>query len=186
MRLLERLAGRIDLVNDRIGRGVAWLALIMVLAQFVIVVMRYVFGLGSVAMQESVVYMHATVFLLASGYTLLHNAHVRCDIFYAGAPARRRAIIDLFGVLAFLIPTCVGVAWVAWPYVASSWAVWEGSSEGSLGLPAVFALKTVILLFTAAVFLQGLSLGARALLTLAGRRPRAGSGDASTVGPERD
>ena len=129
--------------------------------------MRYVFGLGSVKMQESIVYMHATIFMVAAGYTLLRNGHVRCDIFYAGASPRAKAAIDLFGVLVFLLPMCALIAWAAWPYVAASWAVREGSPEGSLGLPAVFLLKSVILVFAGLLALQGLSLALHSALRLA-------------------
>jgi TRAP-type mannitol/chloroaromatic compound transport system permease small subunit len=127
-----------------------------------------VFGVGSVKMQESIVYMHATVFMVAAGYTLLHNGHVRCDIFYADASLRGRALIDLIGVLIFLLPMCALIAWVAWPYVAAAWAVREGSQEGSLGIPGVYLLKSVILVFAALLALQGVSLALRSALRLAG------------------
>jgi TRAP-type mannitol/chloroaromatic compound transport system permease small subunit len=157
-----------DAVNERIGVSVAWLALFTVLVEFTVVLMRYVFGIGSVKMQESIVYMHATLFMVAAGYTLLHNGHVRCDIFYAAAPPRRKALIDLIGVLIFLLPMCALIAWVAWPYVAAAWAVREGSQEGSLGIPGVYLLKTVILVFAGLLALQGLALAARSVLRLAG------------------
>ena len=98
MRFLQRLARAIDRLNETIGVSVAWLALLTVLVEFAVVLMRYVFGVGSVKMQELIVYMHATVFMVAAGYTLLHNGHVRCDIFYAAASPRRKALIDLIGV----------------------------------------------------------------------------------------
>jgi len=162
------LARATDRLNEWLGRSIAWLALAMVLLQFVVVVMRYVFGLGSVKLQEGVVYLHATVFMVAAGYTLLHNGHVRCDIFYAAATPRTKAWVDLLGVAVFLLPTCALIAWVAWPYVGAAWAVREGSPEGSLGLPAVFLLKTVILVFAGLVALQGLAMAIHAVLLLAG------------------
>lgn len=165
---LELLARAIDAVNERIGRTVAWITLVMVLVQFVVVVMRYAFGIGSVGMQESIVYMHATVFLVAAAYTLLHDGHVRCDIFYVDATPKRQALVDIFGVCVFLLPMCVLVAWTAWPYVVSAWAVHEGSPEGSLGIPGVYLLKSVILVFAALVALQGLALAARSLLSFLG------------------
>ncbi len=168
MTLLLRLARVIDRLNDWLGTKLAWLALVMVLLQFVIVLMRYVFGLGSVKLQESMVYLHATVFMVAAGYTLLHNGHVRCDIFYAAASRRAKAWVDLFGVFVFLLPTCAMITWGAWPYVASSWAVLEGSPEGSLGIPAVFLLKSVILVFALLLALQGLALAIHSALLLAG------------------
>jgi TRAP-type mannitol/chloroaromatic compound transport system permease small subunit len=174
---LLRLARIIDRCNDWLGRKLAWLTLALVLLQFVIVVMRYVFGLGSVKMQEGVVYMHASLFMLAAGYTLLHNGHVRCDIFYSAASPRAKAWVDLFGVLVFLLPMCVLIGWVAWPYVASAWAVLEGSPEGSLGIPAVFLLKTVILVFAALLALQGLALAIHSGLLLAGVEAARGEAD---------
>lgn len=164
---MTRLARLIDRINDRIGRAVAWLALVMVLVQFVIVVQRYVFGIGSIWMQESMVYMHATLFMLAAGYTLLHNGHVRVDIFYREASPRRKALTDLAGALFFLLPMCAATAWLAWPYVANSWAIFEGSKETS-GIHAVFLLKSVILAFAVLVALQGVSLAIHAVRVLKG------------------
>ena len=168
MRFLLLIARATDAANERIGVTVAWLALFTVLVEFTVVLMRYVFGVGSVKMQESIVYMHATLFMVAAGYTLLHNGHVRCDIFYAAAPPRRKALIDLIGVFIFLLPMCALIAWVAWPYVASAWAVREGSQEGSLGIPAVFLLKSIILVFAGLVALQGIALALHSVLRLAG------------------
>lgn len=168
MTALLRLARTTDRFSDWLGRKVAWLALAMVLLQFVIVLMRYVFGLGSVKLQEGVVYLHATVFMVGAGYTLLHNGHVRCDIFYSGSSPRAKAWVDLFGVLVFLWPMCALIAWVAWPYVAAAWGVLEGSPEGSLGIPAVFLLKSIILAFAALLALQGLALAIHSVLLIAG------------------
>ena len=66
----------VDGLNERVGRVVSWGTLLMVLLQFAIVVARYVFGAGSIAAQEAVVYMHAAVFLGCAGYTLRHDGHV--------------------------------------------------------------------------------------------------------------
>jgi TRAP-type mannitol/chloroaromatic compound transport system permease small subunit len=168
LRLLLLIARAIDRANERIGVTVAWLALFTVLVEFTVVVMRYVFGVGSVKMQESIVYMHATVFMVAAGYTLLHNGHVRCDIFYAEATPRRKAAIDLIGVAIFLLPMCALIAWEAWPYVTAAWAVREGSPEGRLGIPGVFLLKSMILVFAGLLGVQGIALAAHSALRLAG------------------
>jgi TRAP-type mannitol/chloroaromatic compound transport system permease small subunit len=168
VRSLQGLARVIDRLNEIIGVTVAWLVLGLVLVEFTVVLMRYVFGIGSVKMQESIVYMHAIVFMVAAGYTLLHNGHVRCDIFYAPAPPRHQAIIDLIGVALFLLPTSVLIAWAAWPYVVQAWAVREGSPEGSLGIPGVYLLKSIILVFAGLVALQGLALAIHSALRLAG------------------
>jgi TRAP-type mannitol/chloroaromatic compound transport system permease small subunit len=158
----------VDGMNERIGRLIAWLALFMVLLQFVIVVLRYVFGLGSVIAQEAMIYMHATLFLAGASYALLHDGHVRCDIFYRDASPRTRALIDLGGVALFLLPMCIVIFWVSWPYVANAWAVLEGSPEGDLGIPAIFLLKSVILVFAFLLGLQAVSMAIHAALRLAG------------------
>lgn len=164
---MTRLIALIDALNNRIGRTVSWLALIMVVVQFVVVVQRYVFGIGSIWMQESIVYMHGFLFMLAAGYTLLHNGHVRVDVFYRQAIPRRKALTDLFGVMFFLLPMCVAVIWLAWPYVSNSWAIFEGSKETS-GIHGVYLLKTVIIIFAGLVALQGISLAAHSIRILMG------------------
>ncbi len=179
MKALQLFARAIDAINEHIGRTVAWLALLMVLTQFVVVVMRYVFGIGSVVMQESIVYMHATVFLVAAGYTLLRDGHVRCDIFYADATPKRKALVDIFGVFVFLLPMSALIAWMAWPYVVSAWAVLEGSPEGGLGIPGVYLLKSTILVFVVLVALQGLALAAHSLVLLFGVETKPGAHEAS-------
>ncbi len=167
MKFLESVARKIDSVNEIIGRSVAWLAVTMVLVQFAVVLMRYVFGISVLVMQESIVYMHALIFLIASGYTLLHNAHVRVDILYGDASEKKKALIDLVGVFVILFPVC-GLVWVtSWSYVAASWAVLEGSVELS-GIQAVYLLKTAILVFSALVALQGISMAVRSAFVLLG------------------
>jgi TRAP-type mannitol/chloroaromatic compound transport system permease small subunit len=168
---LASLARLIDALNDAVGRFTAWAALAMVIVQFAVVVLRHVFGLGSIMLQESVVYLHAILFMVGSGYTLLHGGHVRVDIFYRHAAARKKALIDLAGVVIFLIPVCLLIWWVSWPYVVNSWLIFEGSRETS-GIQAVFLLKTVIPLFSALTLMQGISLAARSLIVLAGVEKR--------------
>ncbi len=167
MAFLGSLARLIDRVNETIGVLVSWVALLMVLVQFVVVVMRYVFGIGSIFMQESIVYMHGTLFMVAAGYTLLHNGHVRVDIFYGAATPRRKALVDFCGVFVFLLPICVLIWWAAWPYVSAAWAVREGSQEGS-GIQAVFLLKTTILVFATLLSMQGLAMAMHSLFALVG------------------
>lgn len=150
------LADRIDRVNTTIGRAVSWCALGVVLIGFAVVLMRYVLGIGSIWLQESILYAHAALFLLAAAWTLKEDGHVRVDVFYAGASPRTKALIDLLGVLLLLLPFCFAVICFSLPYVARSWAILERSRETS-GLPLVFLLKTLIPLFAALLALQGLS-----------------------------
>jgi len=164
---LDRLADRIDGLSAAIGRTVAWCLLFMVLAEFALVLMRYVLGVGSIWLQESVVYAHASLFMLAAAWTLAVDAHVRVDIFYADAAPRAKALVDLLGALLLLLPFALALVYLSFPYVARSWAILEGSRETS-GLPAVFLLKTLILLFAALLAVQGFAQALRAALVLAG------------------
>jgi len=168
MRLALRLADRIDSLNTQIGRAAAWLVLVVVLLQFALVVARYLFGLGSLWLSETVIYAHATLFLLAGAWTLSVGAHVRVDIFYADASLRAKAVIDLIGAVLLLLPFALVLLWLSWPYVERSWAILEHSQEAS-GLPLVFALKTLIPLFAVLMALQGLVQAIRAVEAL---RPR--------------
>ena len=168
MRLALRLADRIDRLNTQIGRAAAWLVLVVVLLQFALVVARYLFGLGSLWLSETVIYAHATLFLLAGAWTLSVGAHVRVDIFYADASLCTKAVIDLIGAVLLLLPFALVLLWLSWPYVERSWAILEHSQEAS-GLPLVFALKTLIPLFAVLMALQGLAQATRAVEAL---RPR--------------
>ncbi len=182
MQALYLVARAIDRTNSITGKIIAWLTLGMVLVQFTVVVLRYVFGLGFIWMQESILYMHSLVFLVGAGFTLLREGHVRVDIFYRGATGRKKALIDICGVILLLIPFCILVWQVSLPYVMNSWAVLETSRETS-GIPAIYLLKTLILVFTVLVGLQGISLAIKSLLVLTGLMED--SGDTTVPASER-
>lgn len=156
-----------DLINARVGRAVAWVTLAMVLVQFVVVVMRYVFGVGSLYTQQSVVYMHGVIFMVAAGYALLDDAHVRIDIVFAKLSDRKRAVINLLGSLCMLLPLCIVILVQSWPYVIASWRALEGAPEGT-GLPGIFLLKTVILVYAGLLGIQSISLAIRSLSRILG------------------
>lgn len=176
MKFLGSLAQAIDRLNQSVGETVSWLALFMVLVQFIVVVLRYVFGVGSIFMQESILYMHGTLFMVGAGYTLLHNGHVRVDVFYREAHPRTQAKVDLFGAIVFLIPVCTAIAIYSWGYVANSWATMEGSAETS-GIQARFLLKSTILVFCALMILQGISMICHGIRVLAGVETPGADGD---------
>ncbi len=141
----------------------------MVIVTFIVVVMRYVFDAGLIWVQESVVWMHAVVFMLGAAYTLRDEEHVRVDIFYRAMGERRRAWVDLIGVFIFLMPLCLFLAWTSFDFVAASWGVREASREsGGLPYPLIPMLKSVLLLMPVAVALQGFSLLLNSLKTLRG------------------
>ncbi len=151
--MLDRAATAIEQLIDFSGRAVSWLTLLMVIITFSVVVLRYVFDTGWIALQESITYLHAMVFLIGAAYTMQHEAHVRVDIFYSRCNEQTRAWIDLCGALFLLLPFMFFLSWVSWQYVASSWDVMEGSREAG-GLPGVYLLKSLILLMTGLLTLQ--------------------------------
>lgn len=167
MTALPRIARLCDAVSEWTGRGVAWLTLAMVAVTFAVVVLRYLFNVGWIAMQESVTYLHALVFMVGAAYTLKHDGHVRVDIFYRRMPPRGRAAVDLAGTCLLLLPVCVFIFWASWDYVAGSWSLLEGSREAG-GLPGVFLLKSVIPLMAGLLAVQGVALALRSLLLLTG------------------
>jgi TRAP-type mannitol/chloroaromatic compound transport system permease small subunit len=166
-RCVADIAARIDRLTAAIGRAVMWCALAMVVVQVVVVLMRYVLGLGSIWLSEAIIYAHATLFMGAAAWTLQQGGHVRVDIFYADASPRSRAVVDLVGALVLLLPFCGVLAWFGLPYAGRSWAILERSREAS-GLPLVFLLKTLIPVFAVLLGLQGIAQAIRAALVLAG------------------
>lgn len=170
---MQRLADFLDSIARVTASIVCWLALLMVLVQFGIVVGRYVFGINSIAAQESVLYMHAALFMLGAGYTLLVDKHVRVDVFYAKASAATRRRIDIFGHLLLLMPSMLALAYWSWPSVRNSWKILEGPISVG-GIEAVFLLKSLIPAFCVLVILQSLSLLIRLLLPI-GSSEKAGA-----------
>jgi TRAP-type mannitol/chloroaromatic compound transport system permease small subunit len=164
-RLLNRLADGIDRFNGWIGEAMSWLNLFMVVVTFVIVFLRYGFGLNWIWLQESVTYMHALVFMVGAAYTFRDDAHVRVDILYRNFSLRRQALVNLLGGLLFLLPIVVFLIWVSWDYVIISWGLLEGSREAG-GLPLVYLMKSYILLMAFVLLLQAISSMSRSLLTL--------------------
>jgi TRAP-type mannitol/chloroaromatic compound transport system permease small subunit len=130
------------------GKSVAWLTVVMVLLTFTIVVLRYGFNLGWIWLQESLTYLHVAVFSVVAAWALQQDGHVRVDIFYSGMTDKNRARVDLFGSLIFLVPFCIFILFISWPYVANSWKLLESSREAG-GLPLVFLLKSLILVMPA-------------------------------------
>jgi TRAP-type mannitol/chloroaromatic compound transport system permease small subunit len=153
---VRELARRIDRFQERFGRGVSWLSLAMVLVVFGDVVARYLFRHTSGAMQELEWYLFGTLYLLAAGYTLLHDEHVRVDIVYSKLSPRRRAWLDFTLFWVFFFPSCLLVIYTAWPFVWHSWAVWEGSPDPG-GLPLRWLLKSMIIIGFVLLLVQGIS-----------------------------
>ncbi|MBT5105584.1 MAG: TRAP transporter small permease subunit [Porticoccaceae bacterium] len=142
----------------------------MVVMTVVVVVLRYYFQSGSIALQESITYLHGTVFMLGIAFTLQRGGHVRVDIFYRGFSARRKALVDLIGGVLFLVPVSLLIFIFSWDYVVASWAIGETSEERS-GIQGIYLLKTLLLLMPATLMLQGLAEILRSALVLMGKQP---------------
>ncbi len=170
----------IDRLNERVGRMTSWLVLTMVLTTFLVATLRYGFDLGWVWLQELYVWMFGTVIMVGVGYTLLHDGHVRVDIFYLAAGDRAKAWINLFGTLFLLFPTIASVGWVIWPYVLLSWQRLETSREAG-GMHGLFLWKTTMLVFCVLLFVQGLALLLRSVLVLSGRKEPAKPATSATT-----
>lgn len=146
----------IDGFHYRLCQLVSWFTLIMVFLTFLIVVLRYGFNLGWIAMQESVMYLHVVVFLLGAAHTLKVNEHVRVDIFYRKMSRKKQALVNVFGTLFLLMPVNFLVFILSFNYVVNAWGLLESSPEAG-GLPLVFLLKSFILVFAITMNLQGLA-----------------------------
>ena len=143
MRYLNQIIRSIDRFMAFSGRVLAWFALLMALITSVVVVMRYGFATGSIALQESITYLHGCLFMLGAAYALYSGAHVRVDIFYRNFSEREKAWVNALGGIAFLLPLCAVVVAVSWGYVADAWAVRESSPEPG-GIPFLYLLKTLL------------------------------------------
>jgi TRAP-type mannitol/chloroaromatic compound transport system permease small subunit len=148
VKALLALARAIDALTERVGRVVIWLVLVATLISAGNALSRYLLGASSNAWLETQWYLFGAMFLLAAGYTLKHNGHVRIDIFYNRLGPRGQAWIDIAGGLLFLLPMAVLLAWLAWPMFYVAWITQEHSPDAGglvrwpvkLLLPAGFGL----------------------------------------------
>mgnify|MGYP005749528745 CR=1 FL=1 len=156
MGLSARALAWADAVSEAAGRLAAVLAVALVALVFALVVARYGAGVGSVAAQEAVLWLHAALFLLGLSYALRHDAHVSVDVFAQRWSPRTRARVELAAGLCLLLPFCVFIVAISWDYVATSWAVREGSRDPG-GLPGWYLLKALIPVSATLLALQGLA-----------------------------
>ena len=153
-----RWSTRLEAFSELTGRAIAWVMIPMVAIQFAIVLLRYVFDVGWIWMQEGVLWMHAATFMLAAAYTLNQDEHVRVDIFYRKLSQRGRNWVDLAGTVLLLLPMMIFLIVVSWEYVTVSWSIREGSREaGGLPYPFVPLLKSLIPVTAGLVALQGVA-----------------------------
>ena len=174
MNRLLRLAAGIDRFNDAVGRVVYWLSLGMVLIGAFNAVARYLDRYIGVTLSSNTYielqwYMFSAVFLLAAAYTLRHDGHVRVDVFYGRLSRRGKAWINVLGTVLFLIPLCIVIVVVSWPFVQDSWMRLEMSPDPG-GLPR-YPIKTLVPLAFVLLGLQGISMLIRETAVLRGHDP---------------
>jgi TRAP-type mannitol/chloroaromatic compound transport system permease small subunit len=167
LRILKTSLSAIEKFTEVTGRFISWATVTMVILVVLVVITRYFLGLGSIALQESVTYLHCLVFMMGFAFTLKHDGHVRVDIFYRGFSPRFKAIVNLIGGLLFLIPFCLLIFFISWDYVLASWVIRETSAENN-GLPFIYLLKTLMLLMPVTLLLQGIAEIIRSGLILSG------------------
>ncbi|MBM3504274.1 MAG: TRAP transporter small permease subunit [Alphaproteobacteria bacterium] len=165
MTLLSRMIWAISGFNALLGRLFSTFSLAIVLVCFTVVVLRYVFSISFIWMQDLYVWMNGIMFTGIAGYVFLRNGHVRVDVFYRPASLRRKAWIDLIGSLIFLTPFCYAIIYWGWDYVRRSWRISESSLNAG-GLEGLFIVKTFIMVFAVVIALQGLAMVLRSILVL--------------------
>lgn len=165
--LFERSAGGIEAAVDRTGRLASWLILGVVATLFLQIPMREFARFGHREVNDIGQVIHATVFMVGAAYAMRWDAHVRVDIFYQRMSARRRALVDLVGTVALVLPWLAIVTWDSIPVVLNAWRVREGFADTFT--PGYFILKTQLVVFAALVGLQALANIIRAVRRLASR-----------------
>ncbi|MFD0915331.1 TRAP transporter small permease subunit [Pseudahrensia aquimaris] len=142
---------------NRIASRIAMVALMLVVGfQFTAVLARHSFGASLSWLEEGAVFAHGAVFMLAAGWTLAKGRHVAIDVLSDrfGPSGKERAA--QIGTVLFLVPLTVGILALSLPYVSASWRTLEGSAAVS-GLPGVFLLKSLLVIFALLLLLGGWS-----------------------------
>tara|TARA_B110000014_G_scaffold125389_1_gene86239 strand:- start:1787 stop:2284 length:498 start_codon:yes stop_codon:yes gene_type:complete len=162
---VHNISEALDTFSELTGRICSWFVAIMVLVTCLVVVMRYGLDMGSVLLQDVVLYLHAGLFLLGSAFALKRGAHVRVDIFYRSFSDLKKAWIDLLGNIIFLQPVCWVILLYSWGYVEESWKIMEVSPEPD-GLPFVYLQKSLLVALAFSLGLQSLSEIFKSLITI--------------------
>jgi len=153
---MKNIANFFDNINRYTGYLCAFLVVLMTVHVFIVVFLRYLFGISFIWLQETYVWMHAYIFMAGAGFTYLNDAHVRIDIIYRSSSKVYKAIVDLVGNIFLLMPFLYIIWSYSFPFVYKSFQINEVSREAG-GLPMLFLLKAAILIFAFLLFIQALS-----------------------------
>ena len=162
---MHNLTVVIDKISELTGRISSWFVVLMVLITCLVVIMRYMLGLGSVLLQDIVLYLHASLFLLGASFAFKRDSHVRVDIFYRDLSNKNKSVINLVGNLVLLQPLCLVIFLYSWSFVEFSWQIMESSPEPD-GLPFVYLQKTLLLLMSFFLWIQSISEILKSLILL--------------------
>lgn len=154
---MNRIIALLDALNRNVGRGISLAMLPLLAITLATVILRYAFGIGLIWLQDSYVWLTSVYFIGLSGSALLHERHVRVELFYGRMQARSQTWVNLLGVLLLLWPTLAVIVLASWRPIARSWRFLEVSPNAG-GLPFAYLHKSLIYVFCALLFLQGLSL----------------------------
>lgn len=168
---MHRLIQNINQFTDKVGQGVSWISLILVILIGLDVILRYAFNWSSSANQELEWHLFAALFLLGAAYALKHDKHVRVDVFYSQFSPTKKAWVNLIGTLVFLIPFCWVIIQTSIPFVIDAWKISESSAEPG-GLPHRFLIKSTIPIGAILLLVQAISEGLSALAIILNREPR--------------
>ena len=167
---MNQLVKSLNALNENIGRAVSWLTFILVLLFVYDVMMRYLFNTTAVWIGEMEWHLFSLIFLLAGGYALKNDKHVRVDVFYQNFSPKRKAWVNLLGGLLFLLPWSYVVIYSSFNYASVSFGQMEGSPNPG-GLPFRFLIKGSIFVGFIFLFLQGIATVVESFLIISGRNP---------------
>lgn len=162
---MRRLLIILDKINEVTGSVVSWFSAVLVLIICLDVAMRYLFDFTLIWIIELEIYFYALLFLLASGFALKHDRHVRVDVFYSKMSDKNKAWVDLIGTTIFLLPWCLIIIWVSANYSYFSFLIQERSPQPG-GLPALYILKFSMTVGFILLALQGLNLWLKSFIKL--------------------
>lgn len=178
MKFLRKFEQMVGGISGAVGWLAGWLCILMIGVVFIDVIARYFFQAGSIAMQELEWHLFAAVFLLGAAYTMRENANVRVDVFYVQMQLRRRAMVDIFGTVVFVVPMCSLILYSSYDFVIYSYHIQEVSNDPG-GLPYRFAFKALLPTGYLLVLIQSLAVISRNVCLLMGEEDR----DASSNKP---
>lgn len=153
---MKKLQKFLDNSIEKIGCGTSYIVVIMVFLVIITLFLRYVLNIGSVALQESIMYLHAIFFMFGISFAIKENAHVKIDILSNKFNSKQKDMIFILGIIFFMIPFSLFIIFISADMVVKSWGIMEQSSEAG-GLNFVYILKSIIPLTGILILSQSIS-----------------------------